>query len=362
VSPSGNDSAAGTKAAPWRTIAGAAGRMAPGDVAYLRDGTYPDRATIKASGTASALLSFFGYPGEKPLLTNTSGISLSLTGAYVRVDHLRFTNTTQSAAVAIVAGAHDIHLTNCEIFNAGTSGLFVSGDNNEVSGNWIHNNGSRAALDHGMYVEGANNLIRGNRINDNWAYGIQLYNGYGRTAGGNIVELNYIYHNGYGSPTDDFSRYNSAIIVAGAQPDTIIRYNRLCANMHFAVYITDSETGTQLTGNLSCYNPGGAFFLEGAGRTTLSGNVSYNDGGYALMGVTQVTSDQNTFYRAASPPMFQWNGKTDTFAQYRNASGQDAHSTLDDPHVKSVSATAFDPAQALTYDLCTPLIPQLCAQ
>ena len=46
VAPNGNDSNAGTVAAPLRTISRAASRMGPGDTCYVRTGTY--RETVSA--------------------------------------------------------------------------------------------------------------------------------------------------------------------------------------------------------------------------------------------------------------------------------------------------------------------------
>src|SRR5215472_1518788 len=80
VSPTGNDSAAGTLAAPFATVNRARlavqallpGRTTPITVA-LRGGTYymaaPLAFTAADSGTASAPVTYEAYPGEIPVLS-----------------------------------------------------------------------------------------------------------------------------------------------------------------------------------------------------------------------------------------------------------------------------------------------------
>jgi hypothetical protein len=69
VSPSGNDSGAGTFAAPWRSIQHAANMVRAGDTVNVRAGTYHERVNIAASGSPSVgLISFRNYPGENPIV------------------------------------------------------------------------------------------------------------------------------------------------------------------------------------------------------------------------------------------------------------------------------------------------------
>jgi hypothetical protein len=52
VSPTGNDSNAGSTEAPWRTIQHAANLLLPGQQAIIASGTYPERVTLSSSGTS----------------------------------------------------------------------------------------------------------------------------------------------------------------------------------------------------------------------------------------------------------------------------------------------------------------------
>lgn len=64
VSTTGNDTQAGTLAAPFRTIQRAADVMAPGDTCLIRQGTYRETVRPVASGTSAAPMIFSPYNGE----------------------------------------------------------------------------------------------------------------------------------------------------------------------------------------------------------------------------------------------------------------------------------------------------------
>ncbi len=71
VSPSGSDSAAGTLAAPFKSIQVAVNKAVAGDIIYLRAGTYSPTTNIQIkskSGTASAPITLSAYTGEKVII------------------------------------------------------------------------------------------------------------------------------------------------------------------------------------------------------------------------------------------------------------------------------------------------------
>lgn len=95
VSPSGSNSNPGTIHQPWRTIDYAANNAAvgPGDVVYIRGGTYREAITQGISGAPGQPITFRNYPGESPIITKTGERWLW------RVDdhsHLRFQGLTFS--------------------------------------------------------------------------------------------------------------------------------------------------------------------------------------------------------------------------------------------------------------------------
>ena len=58
VATTGNDAAAGTVDAPFRTISKAAGMARPGDSVTVRGGTYFENVRIDSKGTAAARIVF----------------------------------------------------------------------------------------------------------------------------------------------------------------------------------------------------------------------------------------------------------------------------------------------------------------
>jgi len=72
VATTGNDAAAGTLAAPWRTINHAAQVAVAGDAVFVRGGTYKEAVTVAHSGNASAgPITFRNYAGESPVVDGT---------------------------------------------------------------------------------------------------------------------------------------------------------------------------------------------------------------------------------------------------------------------------------------------------
>lgn len=64
----GDDKAAGSEAAPWRTLRHAVGQLQAGETLYLRGGTYYERVTISRGGTAERPVTIRSYPGELAVL------------------------------------------------------------------------------------------------------------------------------------------------------------------------------------------------------------------------------------------------------------------------------------------------------
>jgi hypothetical protein len=64
----GQDDAAGTEAAPWRTIQHACEQLSAGDTLYLRGGIYREQVACAVSGRPDAPITFRSYPGEQAIL------------------------------------------------------------------------------------------------------------------------------------------------------------------------------------------------------------------------------------------------------------------------------------------------------
>jgi hypothetical protein len=142
VAPNGNDSAAGTSTnAPFRSVAKAVSVSSPGNLIYVRGGTYTTNATISISashnGTAANPIRLRAYPGESPILNfgsqsfNSNNRGINFSASWWQVYGL-------------------------EIENAGDNGMNLSGNSNVIERCVFHNNS-----DTGLQISGTatSNLV-----------------------------------------------------------------------------------------------------------------------------------------------------------------------------------------------------------
>ncbi len=196
VSTSGSDSAAGTEAAPWRTVAKAVASVGPGDTVVIEPGSYGALGTttsFSSAGTAAAPVTFRGHPDKPmPQILGRTRIDAD----YQRLNYLLFDGPTgpvkpptsdnpdgEDVQVSIYGDAIDgVEISDSEIRNSGWhAGIFASTANDvRITGNYIHDNGDfadpvQANASHGIYFSSGSGLIANNVIEHNVARGIQLY-------------------------------------------------------------------------------------------------------------------------------------------------------------------------------------------
>jgi hypothetical protein len=138
VATNGNDSAAGTSTnAPFRSLHKAVSVVAPGNLIYIRGGTYSTNAilTLSTSGTAANPIRLRAYPGEKPILnfsnqaTNSSNRGINFNASWWRVYGL-------------------------EIRKAGDNGIALSGSSNVIERCVLHHN-----TDTGLQISGSSGRV-----------------------------------------------------------------------------------------------------------------------------------------------------------------------------------------------------------
>ena len=154
VSPSGNDSNAGTISAPWLTVQHAANVVGPGATVYLRAGTY-HQFDVNVSGTAAGgFITFTNYPGEAALVDGTGwtpsfehGLIHIQNHSYIKIVGLEIANANVNIDNDVPNGVYircttgpmsNVQVVNCHIHNI------------VIQGAW--NGGPRNA--HGVSVEG----------------------------------------------------------------------------------------------------------------------------------------------------------------------------------------------------------------
>jgi Phosphoesterase family/Putative Ig domain/Cellulase (glycosyl hydrolase family 5) len=207
VSPSGNDSNAGTSTgSPWLTPQHAFDTVLAGQVVCFRGGSYGStsgsgiKQTENTSGNSSSPITFTNYPSETAVIKGSTRIN----GSYVIFKGTPITtgycshanpcglvfegtadNVTDNVDVCCNGGPHNDTFDHVE-FRNGTfhAGLYLEGGNHTVKGCYIHDNGNGTSdathnTDNGLYVSTgtSGSLIANNLVEHNWSKGIQLYSG-----------------------------------------------------------------------------------------------------------------------------------------------------------------------------------------
>jgi parallel beta-helix repeat protein len=198
VSPTGDDNAAGTDAAPLRTSDAAVQRLSAGQTVCFHAGTY--QTSQQSLSVRAAGVTVTSYPGETATLLGSLRIERTATGATVEDMKLDGKNPNNLfnpliyADNAVLRGNEitNEHTTNCvhlaHYYDAPAPANVVIEDNN------IHGCGSLPSTnqEHGIYAAASRNLtIRNNLIWDNTDRGIQLYTDVEDThIYGNVIDDN----------------------------------------------------------------------------------------------------------------------------------------------------------------------------
>jgi parallel beta-helix repeat protein len=307
VAPNGDDTAPGTLAQPWRSLAHAGNTVQAGDTVYVRAGTYTDDYFWpQNSGTAAQPITVRAHPGEAPVLTGAgyygAFLYIGWSGSqYFVIDGLRFENTTGENVIRLDSASHNT-IRNCQFRNhEGTTINVNRSDRNVIerntfdtagdpsgagSGDHIYVLGSDYNLIQGNYFTRAGhaaidvidylstetseyNVIRDNVIEQHWGGGIYVSRGSSRT----LIERNTIRYAGVGVTT--YPKTGLSLMA----DDNIVRFN-VMANASAAPY---ADPGMTIEG----------FVFQGrtqnARRNRLYNNVVYGSGKEALF----VTQRQN---------------------------------------------------------------------
>jgi parallel beta-helix repeat protein len=219
VAPTGgSDSNPGTEAAPFATVGKAQSAAAPGDTVLIRGGRFAFSGSgtvgvsFSKSGTSTAPINYFAYPGETPIfdLTNLTP-SNRVTGLDVHCNyiHLRgievmgvhqYESGSDSWGVRVQGNGNVIE--NLNVHNNDAPGIFItSGADNLILNCDSHNNydylesgGSGDGF--GCHSSGGGNVLRGCRAYDNSDDGFDFIN----AAGSCTVDQSFSFRNGWVPP------------------------------------------------------------------------------------------------------------------------------------------------------------------
>ncbi len=185
----GSDANPGTLQAPWKTLQKAFDALQPGQIAYLRAGTYGafcTASTFKRAGAPAAPITVQGYAGERAVLHG----QIRLSGSYFRLSSVVVegpscgpwgaSSRQGENLVQMDPGAsHHIEVSNSEVFHGGWhAGIAAGGDDIWILGNYIHDNGgfndpSQENTSHGIYYhDGTRGVVANNVLEHNRAKGL----------------------------------------------------------------------------------------------------------------------------------------------------------------------------------------------
>ncbi len=196
AAPNGSDSAAGTEAAPYRTVQRLVSSLAAGQTGCLRTGTYGGSALYMRKPD-TALQS---YPGERATLT--AFLEVTPEAPRSRVSGLTIDTRGNSNTVGTKLQADDAVLSDNVITKGGEGICVLAGTYNKaqrviIERNYIYDcgaavkpDGSKNKYDHQIYLSGTRNaVVRWNILRANaGGWGVHMYPG----ADGTLVEHNII--------------------------------------------------------------------------------------------------------------------------------------------------------------------------
>ncbi len=207
VSPSGSAQATGSSVDPWdlaTALAGASGRVHPGDTLWLRQGTYSGNFNSTLSGSSSAPIIVRQYPGERATINGTMNVN----GLYTWYWGFEVANTSTSTIdiMGINSRCPGCRFINLVIHDHSGNGLgmWAEGPDQEAYGNIIYNNGFRGQgagqNAHGIYGQNrtGSQRILNNIIFNQFGYGVHVYGSDKAALNNYRIEGNTAFDNGLG--------------------------------------------------------------------------------------------------------------------------------------------------------------------
>lgn len=227
VSVSGDNNNPGTLEAPWKTIGKAATLVNPGDIVYIRAGTYPEYVVLSRGGTAGNPVTFEAYPGEIPVIdgsgkttnpANPWAATGNLVNVYAEYITIRGLELKNSAAFGIEVMANYCVIDKVHVHNGYFAGVYFY----KCSYGTVTNSVAHDFYDYGVggtggggnadgmgssagnaqpYPDYGYHVFRNNLVYNASDDGIDTW-----SSRGNIVENNIVHHAGYGNASNGGSQ------------------------------------------------------------------------------------------------------------------------------------------------------------
>ncbi len=332
------------------------------DTAFTSPGIEASARRYCIYASAKDYITVDGFDTTKAGAVNAASYNVAFSNSDYGIIQNFTTTYGHHSGIYVGSGAHDCLVYNVEASYNGPGGVGigvwdVNSDDNEISYCDVHDNYSTGITNHGAEAtpNGPDGTwIHHNQLYDNGGKGISV------TLGTNsVVEYNTIYGNGSVDVTDGI-RFGSGDLADFYGTGNICRYNTISTSTMTGIYIY-YETDFQIYYNLIYNNGDNGIQLSHHAGGAVYNNTLYNNNEYPIL-ITQTspganvliknnvihtstnktygifiydaavghyTSDYNCIYET-------YFGRIETggnysLADWRTATGQDAHSMLADP-------------------------------
>jgi hypothetical protein len=311
VSPDGSDANPGTFDSPFATWGKLGEVLKPGDLAYIRGGTYTNSVSERyqclwsgLNGTAQAPIRIWAYPGETPVW-DFSGATLSNTPVlvgirnsnYLHIKGLRVTNAAQPTDTSVVFGwylweSSNNTIENCAADHLGGFGFQIHGiywvdvedDSTAESADNLFLNCDAYELADPLSpspYDGSNgfNLVWTSKATRTTFQGCRAwycsddgFDGYHGTSQGVVIESSWSFMNGY---VNGIASYAGAVgngFKLGPLPDGV--------DHHYSAY--------KLSNCVAAQNTDGGFVVYGtSGQLEFYNNTAYSNGTFGFFSWSQ---------------------------------------------------------------------------
>lgn len=320
VAPNGNDGNSGTIDQPFASIARGQQAASAGDTVWLRGGEYVYSAGLGApanavlfnkSGTSSAPINYFAYPGEQPVFDFFNYLPQErIRGFSVRADWLHFrgielrgvqqtiTNVNESWGIRVENGADNNIFEQLDLHHNEGPGFFINdGGNNLVLNSDSHHNydpdrGGENADGFGSHSNDHGNMFVGVRAWENSDDGFDAINSRGQVAvvnswawqNGYVPDTNQSAGNGAGFKSGGFGLDSGLFPSPANVPTNLIQNSLAFDNRVQGFYANHHPGGIDFINNTAYGNARGFDLLNDVQPETwpadhfLRNNVSHGNG------------------------------------------------------------------------------------
>ena len=123
--PCSNSSSGGSQSQPWCTINYAVGRARPGDIVYVKNGTYREDVYIDGKNGGANYITFQNYPGHSPVIRGNgveSGRNKIINGSFLRFAGFTITNFQHGI---FVEASNNVILQNLTVYDVGQEAVRI---------------------------------------------------------------------------------------------------------------------------------------------------------------------------------------------------------------------------------------------